>query len=211
MAPRTLASLVLPVVPLAIAAAVLGARAERYANDKTPVALYQAFEPWILAAAGLMLAGGIVAFVLARRDRKTAAVVALSVAGLGAWQLAITGHDALAPSFSTHAIASQAKPALRADCPFYSVRTYDQTLPFYLERTVTLVEFADEMAFGLEQEPQKAVPTLEAFIERWSGETCGFALLEPSLHRELIDRGLAMRTIAQDTRRVIVGHPDKAP
>ena len=76
---------------------------------------------------------------------------------------------------------------------------------------MTLVEFADEMEFGLEQEPQKGVPTLEAFIERWSSEPCGFALLEPALHRELSDRGLAMQTIARDTRRVIVGHPGTSP
>jgi len=207
LAPASLSWLVAPLVPVAVAAAAIGLQVERWSNEKTPAVLYQAFQPWILAAAASMFLGSIVAFVLARRGRSRAAVVAMSITGLGAWQLAITGHDALSPSFSSHALAAQVKPHLRAECPFYTVRTYDQTLPFYLERTMTLVEFADEMAFGLEQEPAKGVSSLEDFVAQWPREACAYALLEPGLHRELEARGVSMEPIARDTRRVIVRRP----
>lgn len=211
IAPRTLAWMAASMVPLAIAAGILGLRAERYATPQTPVALYQAFEPWILAAAAAILAGAVAATWLARRERVTAAVATLSIAGLCAWQLAITGHDALSPSFSSYQLAAQVRGRLRAECPFYSVRTYEQTLPFYLGRTTTLVEFEDEMAFGLEREPQLAVRTFDEFVARWMQQPCAYALLEPALRADLAARGLPMETIARDTRRVIVRKPVTEP
>ncbi len=206
-ASRTLAWSAAAMVPLAIAAGVIGLNADRWATKQTPVALYQAFEPWIVAAAASILAGSLAAMWLARRERVTAAVASLSIAGLVAWQLAITGHDALSPSFSSYQLASQVRDRLRAECPFYSVRTYEQTLPFYLGRTTTLVEFEDEMAFGLEREPQLAVRRLDDFVAQWQAAPCAYALLEPSLHDELVARGLHMDVLARDTRRIIAGKP----
>ena len=55
-------------------------------------------------------------------------------------------------------MAQQVLPYLKPGVPFYSVGTYDQTLDFYLGRTVTLVQFRDELDFGLQQEPQLAIP-----------------------------------------------------
>ncbi len=206
-APRALMWTAAAMVPLAIAAGVIGLNADRWATKQTPVALYQAFEPWIVAAAASIMAGSLAAMWLARRERVTAAVATLSIAGLVAWQLAITGHDALSPSFSSYQLASQVRGKLRAECPFYSVRTYEQTLPFYLGRTTTLVEFEDEMAFGLEREPQLAVRRLDDFVAQWQAAPCAYALLEPSLHDELVARGLRMDVMARDTRRVIAGKP----
>jgi hypothetical protein len=108
-ASRTLAWTAAAMVPLAIAAGVIGLNADRWATKQTPVALYQAFEPWIVAAAASILAGSLAAMWLARRERVTAAVASLSIAGLVAWQLAITGHDALSPSFSSYQLASQVR------------------------------------------------------------------------------------------------------
>ncbi|MFX7938281.1 hypothetical protein ABTK47_19265, partial [Acinetobacter baumannii] len=38
---------------------------------------------------------------------------------------------------------------IRPETPLYAVNMYDQTMPFYLQRTFTLVKHADEMEFGV--------------------------------------------------------------
>jgi hypothetical protein len=45
-----------------------------------------------------------------------------------------------------------------ADTPIYSVSTYEQSMTFYLRRTVTLVDYWDEFTFGLRQQPELSIP-----------------------------------------------------
>ncbi|MFO1319981.1 MAG: glycosyltransferase family 39 protein [Burkholderiales bacterium] len=194
----------LPLVPLGLVAIALGIRAERYANERTPAILYQAYEPWIIAAAVTLVMAAVATIAWSRRERLLPAVASLSVGGLVAWQLVLTGHDALSPSFSAAHFAHEVRPALRGDCPLYSVRTYDQTLPVYLERTMTLVAFADEMAFGLEREPARGIPDFERFVQRWREPTCAFAFMETATLDEFRTAGLPFQVVGQDTRRVMV-------
>ncbi|MBI1395010.1 MAG: phospholipid carrier-dependent glycosyltransferase [Betaproteobacteria bacterium] len=199
-------------LPLAVGAFALGLRATHYANDRTPVVLYRAFEPWILGAAVTMAVAATACIVLAARRHLIPAILALGLGGLGAWQLAITGHDALAPSFSSAAFARAVKDRLDPDCPLYSVRTYDQTLPFYLGRTVTLVAFEDEMAFGLGREPDLGIPDIGTFATRWRAATCAYAFMEPGTYDELVAAGLPMTVMERDTRRVLVSRaPTSGP
>jgi hypothetical protein len=81
---------------------------------------------------------------------------------------------------------------------------YDQTLTFYLGRTVTLVDYTDEMGFGLKQEPQLGIPTLTEFATRWRADADAFAVATPDGYRQLVEAGLPMQIVAQDTRRFIV-------
>jgi hypothetical protein len=90
------------------------------------------------------------------------------------------------------------------DQPFYSVRYYDQTLPFYLKRTVTLVDYADEMAFGISQEPDKVVPSLDDFRKRWDADRAPSAIMGTDTFDELSRAGVPMRVIWKDPRRVLV-------
>ena len=96
---------------------------------------------------------------------------------------------------------------LRADIPFYSVKTYDQTLPFYLNRTVMLVAYHDEFEFGQQQQPEKSIPTLAEFEVIWRSGAPALALLEPDQYAAYIASGLPMRLVTQDTRRVIIATP----
>jgi hypothetical protein len=90
------------------------------------------------------------------------------------------------------------------DQPFYSVRYYDQTLPFYLKRTVTLVDYEDEMEFGIRQEPHKAVPSLDEFMRRWEADRAPSAVMGPDTYDLLSGAGVSMRVIWKDPRRVLV-------
>ena len=107
-------------------------------------------------------------------------VAALAFSTLGALQIAVAGFDAFSPMRSTSAIlrAAQASAPLAADAPFYQVAMYDQTVPFYLGRTTRLVAFRDELALGIDAEPTKQIPTLDALdrrMERARGRLCADA------------------------------------
>jgi hypothetical protein len=84
---------------------------------------------------------------------------------------------------------------------------YDQTLPFYLKRTVTLVDYSDEFEFGLAQEPGRRIDTIAEFEKRWRGDPMAYAVMSDETWRRLEADRLPMRVLARDVRRVIVAKP----
>jgi len=204
---RTLAWVILPIAVLALTGAIASPFVVNYASEKVPAALYGMFSKWILAGTLTLLAACCLAMFLARRERLEAALVTLAGGGLLLVQLVMTGHETLSPSFSTAHLAGAIRPLLDADTPFYSVHTYEHTLPFYIKRTVTLVDYSDEFEFGLEQEPALEIPTLEGFEARWRNDRKALAIMGPDVYYKLTGRGLPMHLLAADARRVIVSKP----
>ena len=98
-------------------------------------------------------------------------------------------------------------PAIDSATPVFAVQAYDHTLPFYLRRPVILVDYRDEFAFGEDHEPSRWIPTIEAFVARWQGEAHAAAYMAPATFQELRRRGLAMRVVFEDARRVVVVRP----
>jgi 4-amino-4-deoxy-L-arabinose transferase-like glycosyltransferase len=185
--------LLLALAPLAV----------RFAPQGRDLPLFAAYVPWLQGAAVVMLGGAGIAWLTAHANR-TRALLAIALSALVAEQAMMMGHDELAPRMSFHAMAQHVRPYLDPATKIYSVGTYEQTLPFYLKRTVTLVAFADEMAYGLEQEPQLAIPTVEQFERVWRGERDAIAVVRPDLYDKLAHEGLPMSVIARDARLVVV-------
>jgi 4-amino-4-deoxy-L-arabinose transferase-like glycosyltransferase len=200
-----------PMLLVALVVAGIAPFLPSYANAEVPAALFEAFEPWLIAAGLTLLAGCIGALVANRRGKRGLAVLFLAAGGLGFAQLGLTGHDSFAPSQSSYALVEQAKPELmraglweKPGVPFYSVGMYEQTLPFYIKRTVMLVSHQDELEFGIQQEPDKYIADVAEFVRRWQSGGQALATMQPDLYRNLAAAGLPMRLVAQDTRRVIV-------
>jgi hypothetical protein len=88
------------------------------------------------------------------------------------------------------------------------VGKYEQALPFYLRRTMTMVQHMDELEFGIGQQPQLWIPTIDAFVVKWTADHAAgkkdIAIIRPENYRELEQRGVPMRVIGQDPRRVVV-------
>ncbi|MFT4101673.1 MAG: hypothetical protein QM674_11670 [Burkholderiaceae bacterium] len=82
----------------------------------------------------------------------THAVLAAAMAALACAQIAICGYQFIETQRSPTRWLAQAAPYLGPSTPIYSVDTYDQTLPFYLRRPVTLVAYVDEFETGLRRE-----------------------------------------------------------
>ena len=182
-----------------------------FGNVETTRPMLAAYGQWLVVAGGMLLAAATAAAWLAQRGRTLAAPLALALGGLSCTTAVALGHESLARSNSSYHLAMQVRPLLTPNVPFYSVDMYDQTLPFYLQRTLTLVDYRDEMGFGLDQEPHLAVPTVAAFETRWRAAADAFALMSPDTHAKLDAAGLPMRVVARDTRRVIARTLPKTP
>ena len=212
---RTLMWIALPLAiggPLLLAAYAVAwdSAIASLATDATPVSIYRAFGPWVLAALASYTVGGIAAFALFRAGSdaaKTWGIAALALSSLVGLQLALTGHDAFALVRSTAPILAEAQRAngqpLDPAVPVYQVGSYDQTLPFYLGRPTPLVDYRDEMTLGILAEPHKAFG-LPAWMEAWSAAPQGFALMSIEMANELSSKNLPFRVLARDPRRVFV-------
>lgn len=185
-----------------LALTILAPQAQRFAPGGEDLALFAAYVPWLRGAGAIIMLGAAGAWLLSPRQRTTA-VLAIGFSALVAEQALMMGHEELAPRTSFHAMAQEVRPYLRPDVPFYSVGTYEQTLPFYLKRTVTLVAFADEMAYGLQQEPQLWLPDIPSFEHAWRKEPYALAIMPPRLYEQLAAGGLPMREVARNRRHVV--------
>lgn len=197
----------LPVALLAAAAVGLAPWVANLASEVTPKALYAEYEKWALAAAAVWLIGTLASLYLTQLESIRRGLVTLALSGLVAVLLVLNGHESLAPSNSSYHIARQIKPYLKPNTPLYSVGMYDQTLPFYLKRTFTLVAFQGELWFGIAQEPRKWVRDFSDFERVWRNQREAVAVMSPETYRQFQKNGLPMRVIASDTRRVAVGAP----
>jgi hypothetical protein len=81
---------------------------------------------------------------------------------------------------------------------------YDQTLPFYLGRTTTLVAYRDELGPGLDLEPALGIARIDDWVRQWRDLDQGYALMSPSEHAKLAGEHVPMRVVASDARRVLV-------
>jgi 4-amino-4-deoxy-L-arabinose transferase-like glycosyltransferase len=144
------------------------------------------------------------AFVLVRRVQDaTRSAAFLGVGWCLAWLLLIRAAALVSPIYSGVDLAAALEEADR-DAPLYSVGTYDQSLTFYLGRTVTLVAYRGELDYGLSKAPGAEIADVAEFLRRWSAPTRAFAVMEKSMFDDFNSRGVPMRLIARDVHRVLV-------
>ncbi len=210
--PKVLAAHIVPILLAGIACLVLAPQVTRLADDvEVPVALYQAYVPWLVAAGAVAALGAAIALTLAWRGVVTSAVLVTSFSGLGASQLVLTGHDSLSPAASTYHLVEKIRPHLMPDAnppiPIYSISIYDQTFPFYLGRNVTLVEYTGELSFGIEQEPGNFIKTYDVFEKQWRAAPHALAIMHPGTLLYFQRHNVPHEIVARDTRRVVVRKP----
>jgi 4-amino-4-deoxy-L-arabinose transferase-like glycosyltransferase len=206
---RTIAAGLLVLVGAAGLAAVphLMGMSARHPDERL---LLEAYQPWLLAAAIAAAAGGALALLLARQQRRDLTVLAMAVAGFAATHMLLAGFEPYGQLRAGKAVAAKMLPELEAGTPVYSVHTYEQSMTFYLQRTVILVDYWDEFTFGQRQQPELSIPKLDGFVARWNGHTAAgvkaMAILSDDAYAELKTRGVAMRVVTEDSRRIVIAN-----
>ncbi|MDD5300041.1 MAG: glycosyltransferase family 39 protein [Gallionella sp.] len=185
MRARVLLWQVAPVVPVALLLLGLAVNVDKLADTPSQAELYPHYGEWLVVAAMIMLTGLLTGMLLLWLEMKSIAVAILALSALLSAQIGLSGYNTVAQERSAKHIAEAIRGEVTAGVPFYSVLTYEQTLPFYLQRTFTLVQYQDEMAFGIRQEPQRWIPTIEEFAKVWATQREAFAIMPAYVYAQL--------------------------
>jgi len=155
--------------------------------------------------AALLLVSGVFVWVQGARD-VTRAGVFLGVGWCLAGLLLMSTATLLAPIYSGFDLAKALPPADR-DAPLYSVRTYDQSLTFYLQRTVMLVGYRGELDYGLRRAPNGEIADVDEFLRLWDSQTRAYAVMDKRTFSNFKERGVPMRMVGQNVGQVMVARP----
>jgi 4-amino-4-deoxy-L-arabinose transferase-like glycosyltransferase len=130
--------------------------------------------------------------------------LAIGLGGFAAWTAAVWAAAVVAPLYSGAGLVAQLPQELRRNVPVYSVRTYDQSLTFYLGHPVTLVEYRGELDFGQTLEPNKSIATLADFAPLWRASNQALAVVEQKTYQQLQAEGFPMVIRASAPKSYIV-------
>jgi 4-amino-4-deoxy-L-arabinose transferase-like glycosyltransferase len=150
---------------LAVVLLVCAWQATRFASDVTPAAMFMAYRPWFIAASLLLAIAALAGF--RARPTRPAHVATIGILVLLAFQLLTWGFQSLSGSRSSRDLALAIQAQVPDGTTVYAVATYPQSLPFYLQHTLTLVSKKDEMEMGIDLEPERWIATTEDFLEQW--------------------------------------------
>lgn len=200
---RALAAHIGGIAAVAAIGLMLAPKVAGQGDPGSPPEMMAAYSTWLVGSAAIWLIASLAALWLALKDHRLAAPLVLAGGTLLAGQGALLGHDSLSGATSGWQAARFLKPRIEAGAPLYSLQMYDQTLPFYLGRTVTLVNYRDEMDFGLRQEPNKAIAAIADLAPRWNNGPEAYAIMRPQ-DQSFLSGQLQMTVVYRDPRRIVV-------
>ena len=194
-------------IPVALILVVVAYRVPDSAKDAWTRALYEGAMPWAVAAAVILLAGAIVTTLLMLRRKRWPA---LAVAAFAAILLIDCGEEAyeeLTPRQSGVGVAEKMKAQMKPGSRLYSVGHYEQTVPFYLQRTLQLFDYEDEFEVGQKAEAKFAKRDLHEFPPEWQRPGDALAIMLPLVYEKMKAQGLPMVVLHADPKRVLVRKP----
>ena len=170
---------------------------------------YAMYAKFVGISLGIGLVGCLLAWIY--RQNAIKSILIFSSTMIMVALTAGTGHESVGRLLSGFDLAQKAKPLIQTSDALYGVRMLDHTVPFYLEHPLIMVEFKDELAFGISQEAEKWIPTLEEWMALWiaNPNKKEFALMTPHLYQELLQKKFPMEVVAEDHLRIIIGKPIK--
>ncbi|HEV7136101.1 MAG TPA: phospholipid carrier-dependent glycosyltransferase, partial [Steroidobacteraceae bacterium] len=132
--------------------------------------------------------------------------LAVSLVFIFVWQALLCEYAVIPPSRSAYALVQAVAPDVHPGTALYSVGQYRQTIPPYLGRLLTLVDFAGtgELDFGEAAEPERQTATPAQFIRQWEASRDAIAFFAPGMWDHYRRQGLPGRVIARDSFTVAV-------
>ena len=200
----------LAVIPLSLFALVVSR--EQFVNDAYTPGMVNDFSVYAALGGAVFVVAIYAAYRLHNQGRRIDAIVVAAVLATVGGSVAASGYETLAASTSSRQLVTDflaIEPTYRKDDAFYSIAIYEQTLPPYLGRTVTLVDYLDELGLGASFAPDKVRFNFTDFAIEWEGSDRAYAVTDFEQLPRLELAGLQYRVVAADLRRVIIARHEK--
>lgn len=159
--------------------------------------------------AGVALAAAAAAVLITWRrgptgwDELTQAL-ATAAAGTLAWQAVMCEYGATPPVRSARDLAATVAPYVHPRTTLFSVGQYRETLSPYLKRTLIVVGYDGELAFGMRAEPGKQDESPAQFQSAWRASTDAIAFFSPRAWERYRRQGLPGHVLTADFYTVAV-------
>ena len=205
---RLLGAISLVPVGLLVAAAIN----DRFESDAYTPEMVNQYAAYFVLSAALYASAILAAWWLNRKARRIDALIVAATLATAAASALVVGYGTLSPSTSSQQLVVDflaAEPQYRNADEFFSIGMYEQTFPAYLKRTVTLVDYLDEMGLGAAMEPQKVIFNFADFAEQWETSDRAYAITDFDQLSRMDFAGLDYRVVAADLRRVIIARHEK--
>jgi 4-amino-4-deoxy-L-arabinose transferase-like glycosyltransferase len=192
-------------IPVALMAIAL--LRDRFVSDAYTQGMADQFAVYVAAGS---IAFGLALFAahkLSARGRRIDAILLAAVLSTVALSVTASGYETLSASTSNRQLVKDflsVEPGYKEADAFYSINIYEQTVSPYLGRTVTLVEYLDEMGLGAWFEPDKVRFNFTDFAIEWQGRDRAYAVTDFEQLPRMDLTGLDYRVVAVDLRRVII-------
>ena len=163
-----------------------------------------------LAAVAAIVAGWKPFAQTAQRGERSEAAVgagqplAVAMLFIFVWQALLCEYTVIPPARSAYALVQAVASEVHPGTALYSIGEYRQTIPPYLGRKLTLVDFQGELEFGQSREPGRQTATPEQFVRQWEASRDAVAFFDPRVWDHYRQQGLPGRVIAQDGFTVAV-------
>ncbi|MBF0154271.1 MAG: glycosyltransferase family 39 protein [Magnetococcales bacterium] len=176
------------------------------ANSRLSPEMIDHFRWWLLGGGSILAVGTL--WVLRLRAQGHRGVIILAGTSLLAFQVIQVGYQTTSQVYSARQLAAAIAPFIQSGSPVYSIDCFQHSLPFYLGRTITLVRYRGELEFGIDQEPERWISSMDEFYRRWQQDPRGVAVFH---HRDAVfiqaQKDLPMRILYEDPLRVAVVRP----
>ena len=123
------------------------------------------------------------------------------IAGIFLLTLAATPYGA---SRSSGRYIAAAPQSFASASEVFSIGEFDQSLMFYLRRRITLVEFVNELEYGMAADPARASLSLEAFRARWLAAAHPVAVIDRGQIAAVEALRLPAKIIYRDRRGAVM-------
>ena len=201
----TLLLLSMAVIPLSLFGLV--AFRSEFVDDAYSTGMIDQFAVYA-GVGGIVFAAAIaIAYRLNQRGRRIDAIMLAAVLATAGGSVTASGYDTLSASTSSRQLVQDflaLEPTYSKNDAFYTIGIYEQTVPPYLGRTLTLVDYLDEMGLGAWFAPEKVRFNFTDFALEWEGSDRAYAMTDFEKLPQMDLAGLQYRIVAVDLRRVII-------
>ena len=160
--------------------------------------------PGIIIAFWVATVATVAAAFIANRGRLITATIVAAAGTMAFTYFVLPSITKLPKRENVAAVLTHTQPYVTDKTRLYCVHGYRQSLPFYLNRTCTLVGYRGELDFGIQQEPWRFIDDLPGFALRWKLDADAIAFMSPAAYEKLRQMNLPMRLVHSERTLVAI-------